>query len=133
MKRGRLRHIAISVSDAQKAASFYEAAFGLTRVSESPNAVRLSDGTVNLTLLNAPTNPNAVDRHGNAVTGVHHIGFWVDDLDEAGERIQSLGGMLDAKEENQELTAGAEHKYHDPDGVLFDVTTLGWPGTRREG
>ena len=55
MQQGKLRHIAISVPDVEKAAAFYESAFGLRRENESSIAIRLSDGTVNLTLLNFPT------------------------------------------------------------------------------
>ena len=54
----KLRHIAIQVPDLQKAAKFYEDVFDLKRVAEveAPigNAISLSDGTVNLTLLHFP-------------------------------------------------------------------------------
>ena len=54
----KIRHIAIQVPDLEKAAAFYEGAFGLERVNqvESPigNAISLSDGTMNLTLLHFP-------------------------------------------------------------------------------
>lgn len=132
MHKGRLRHIAISVGDAEETAQFYEEAFGLERISESRNAIRLSDGTINLTLLNAPTNPNAVDVHGEKHYGLHHIGFWIDDLDELGQKIQSIGGTLEMTEDDQALTEGAEHKYRDPDGIMFDLTTLGWAGSRKD-
>ena len=55
---GKLRHIAVQVPDLEKAAAFYEGAFELKRVSqvESPigNAISLSDGIMNLTLLHFP-------------------------------------------------------------------------------
>ena len=54
----KLRHVAIQVPDLEKAAAFYEGAFDLKRVSqvESPigNAISLSDGVMNLTLLHFP-------------------------------------------------------------------------------
>ena len=46
----KLRHIALSVSDLQKSAKFYEEAFGMERVRESNVAVMLSDGVVSLAL-----------------------------------------------------------------------------------
>ena len=55
MPKGQLRHIAISVPDKEKAAAFYEQAFGLERVSESRVATRLTDGVMNLTLLQFET------------------------------------------------------------------------------
>ena len=52
---GKLRHIAIQVPDLEKAAAFYEGVFGLRRLKkvEAPigNAISLSDGVMNLTLL----------------------------------------------------------------------------------
>ena len=54
----KIRHIAIQVPDLEKSAAFYEGVLGLIRVgeAESPigNAIILSDGTINLTLLNVP-------------------------------------------------------------------------------
>ena len=51
----KLCHLALQVPDLEKSACFYEQAFDLKRVreAESPigNAIMLSDGTVNLTLL----------------------------------------------------------------------------------
>ena len=55
---GKLRHIAMQVPDLEKAAQFYEGVFEMERVgeAESPigNAISLSDGVMNLTLLNFP-------------------------------------------------------------------------------
>jgi catechol 2,3-dioxygenase-like lactoylglutathione lyase family enzyme len=54
----QLRHIAMQVPDLEKAATFYEGIFGLKRLKkvEAPigNAISLSDGVVNLTLLHFP-------------------------------------------------------------------------------
>jgi len=54
----KLRHIAIQVPDLEKAAAFYEGVFDLKRVAkvEAPigNAISLSDGIMNLTLLQFP-------------------------------------------------------------------------------
>ena len=54
----KLRHIAIQVPDLEKAAAFYEGVFELKRVNkvDSPigNAIALSDGVMNLTLLHFP-------------------------------------------------------------------------------
>jgi catechol 2,3-dioxygenase-like lactoylglutathione lyase family enzyme len=55
---GKIGHIAIQVPDLEKAAAFYESVFDLKRVHkvDSPvgNAIGLSDGVVNLTLLHFP-------------------------------------------------------------------------------
>jgi catechol 2,3-dioxygenase-like lactoylglutathione lyase family enzyme len=43
MAKGKLRHIAISVPDKEKAARFYEEIFGFAHVSQSRVTTRLSD------------------------------------------------------------------------------------------
>ena len=59
---GKLRHIAIQVPDLEKAAAFYEGVFGLKRLKkvDAPigNAISLSDGVMNLTLLHFPEGTN---------------------------------------------------------------------------
>ncbi len=132
MKQGKLRHIAISVPDVEKAAAFYENAFGLKRENKTPTAVRLSDGTVNLTLLNFPTDADAGDERGCDFVGLHHIGVWVDDLGEAAEQVKRAGGTFQSMEDAEIPIEHAEHKYRDPFGVVIDVSTRGWDGARRE-
>ena len=62
----RLRHIAITVPDPEKAAAFYIKAFGLKRVGETDwenaKGVYLSDGVVNLALLHYKTEAAAGHR-----------------------------------------------------------------------
>lgn len=132
MAQGKLRHIAISVPDLAKAATFYEAAFGLQRESESKIAIRLSDGTVNLTLLNFPTDADAGDERGKDFVGLHHMGVWVEDLVEAGDDIKQAGGVFQSMEDAEIPIENAEHKYRDPFGVVIDVSTRGWHGARRD-
>src|ERR1700687_6427691 len=70
----RLRHIAIIVPDPEKAATFFEAAFGMTRAGTARRGVYMSDGVMHVALLTT---------EGNEKTGLSHFGMWVDDLDEA--------------------------------------------------
>lgn len=130
MNKGQLRHIAISVPDAAAAAKFYEESFGMERVSESGIAIRLSDGTVNLTLLNFPTDEDAGDERGKDYVGLHHIGVWVDDLDEAQAEIEKNGGSRKAIE-GEAPVENAERKFRDPFGVVLDISTNGWDGAKR--
>ena len=69
-------------------------AFGLKRENKTATAVRLSDGTVNLTLLNFPTDADAGDERGCDFVGLHHIGVWVEDLGEAAEQVKQAGGTF---------------------------------------
>lgn len=132
MKQGKLRHIAISVPDVEKAAAFYEAAFSLERVTESKLSIRLSDGIVNLTLLDFPTDADAGDERGADYVGLHHIGIWVDDLQEASRHIKQAGGTFHNMDDAEIAIEHAEHKYRDPFGVVIDVSTLGWPGASND-
>ena len=73
--KGKLRHIAISVPDKEKAAKFYEETFGFERVSQSRVATRLSDGVMNITLLQFETQEDAGDDRGKDFVGLHHFGI----------------------------------------------------------
>ncbi len=124
----KLRHIAMQVPDLEKAARFYEACFELKRVhsAESPvgNAVMLSDGVVNLTLLNFPDGKGG-QINGPDWAGLHHFGFVVDDAAATRVRIEANGGRFFFK-----LPAypgvDAEEKFKDPHGVVFDVAEHDW-------
>jgi len=130
MYKGQLRHIAISVPDVEKAAKFYEESFGMKRVSKSGIAIRLSDGTVNLTLLDFPTDEDAGDERGKDYVGLHHMGIWVDDLDAAQQEIEKNGGTYHTIEGVAPIE-NAERKFRDPFGVVFDISTHGWDGAKR--
>ena len=118
---GKLRHIAITADDPQATATFYEKTFGMHRVWSRDIGVMLSDGVVSLAVLRFPTDEMAGDERGKDFFGLHHIGFVVDDLDESAARVDSNGGryhmtLPGAKDDT-------EHKYRDPNGVVFDIVS----------
>src|ERR1700733_16100428 len=78
----RLRHIAIIVPDPEKAATFFEQAFGMTRAGTARRGVYMSDGVMNVALLKT---------EGNEKPGLYHFGMWVDDLDEAEKKVTQAG------------------------------------------
>jgi catechol 2,3-dioxygenase-like lactoylglutathione lyase family enzyme len=126
----KLRHIAITVPDPWKAAEFYMKAFGLKKVGETDWAnargVYLSDGTINIALLHYKTD-EAAGWRGRGFVGVHHVGFLVDDVDASRRAIEAAGG----KHWSGEAIDGGgfyEVKFHDPDGLVFDITENGWAG-----
>jgi len=128
----KLRHIALSVPDPERAARFYEKAFGLKRVGEtdSPLAtgVYLSDGVINMALLKYKSDEVAGEQ-GKDYVGVHHFGFQVDDLENAERRAEEQGAtfFLDLPELKETLCY--ERKFRDPDGIIFDLSHHGWAGT----
>src|SRR5205807_1298256 len=78
--------------DKEKAAKFYEETFGFERVSQSRVATRLSDGVMNITLLQFETEEDAGDERGKDFVGLHHFGIWVDDIDTMKQSIEAHGG-----------------------------------------
>ena len=127
---GKLRHIAITVPDPHKAAEFYMRAFGMRKVGETDWAnargVYLTDGTINVALLHYKTE-EAAGARGRDFVGVHHFGFVVDDVEASRRAIESAGGthwMGEAKKDG----GFYEVKFHDPDGIAFDITSNGWAG-----
>lgn len=114
---GKLRHIAITVDDMEKTASFYEKAFDLKRVRESDVAIMLSDGTVSLAIIHSQ-NVNAEGRKG-----LHHIGFLVDGMEEGAAKVEESGGVYHGQIRGIGAGPQSERKYRDPNGLHFDVAT----------
>ena len=129
---GKIRHIAIQVPDLEKAAAFYQNVFDLQRVSttESPigNAVSLSDGVVNLTLLHFPEGTKG-GKGGPDWAGLHHIGFVVEDEDKTADKIKQNGGEF-FMQLPKYPGVDAEKKYKDVNGVVFDVSPHDWRQTK---
>jgi methylmalonyl-CoA/ethylmalonyl-CoA epimerase len=128
----RIRHIAISVPDPKKTAEFYMKTFGLKQLGEtnSPLAtgVYLSDGFVNVALLKYKTDEAAGKERGKDYVGIHHFGFQVEDLKEAGSRIEDNGGTFFLDLPEQKETLYYEQKWRDPNGIIFDISHHGWVG-----
>jgi predicted enzyme related to lactoylglutathione lyase len=131
----RLRHFAVVVKDLDKAAAFYQDVFELKRIGredlEIGSAIYMSDGVINLALLNfkGKEGSKASDlAEGSGFVGAHHFGFQVDDLAAAQKRIEAHGGkfFFDLGDERH---GNFERKFKDPDGIIFDVSVNGWQGT----
>jgi catechol 2,3-dioxygenase-like lactoylglutathione lyase family enzyme len=128
----RIRHIALVVKDLEKTADFYQKALGLSRseMSEGPTARRIymSDGEVNLALLQYKSEVGSGLKDPQAFVGIHHFGFQVDDLKDGQTAIEQAGGefFFDLGKEGDE---GFERKFKDPDGIIFDINDTGWTMT----
>ena len=130
----KLRHIAIQVPDLEKAAAFYQGVFDLKRVAkvEAPigNAISLSDGIVNLTLLQFPAGTTG-GKGGPDWAGLHHFGFVVDSEDATEEKIKSHGGEFFMRLPKYP-GVDAEKKIKDINGIVFDVSEHDW-GQAKDG
>jgi len=132
----KLRHIAITVPDPEAAAAFYEKTFGMQRVGTTDSSIAkgvyLSDGTLNMAILKYKSEKAAGADKGLDYVGVHHFGFWADDVDEAREKIEANGGKFMMGPPVVNGNAFYEMKFTDPNGIIFDVNHTGWVGAKRE-
>jgi catechol 2,3-dioxygenase-like lactoylglutathione lyase family enzyme len=122
----RIKHIALSTDDPAKTAEFYKKVFGLKELRRRPadtgaDGVWLSDGYIYFAILkyNGEDTPD-LGEGPSTVKGVHHIGFYVDDMEEACQSIES---------ENATECPGsssANRKYKGPDGLMIDLRVRGW-------
>lgn len=119
---GKLRHIAVTVPDLEKAALFYQKSFGMKRLRESKTGIHLTDGVMNLAILKFRDDKHAGDERGADFHGLHHIGFVVDSMTEAGETIEENGGEYHMPIPSRPDSV-LEMKFRDPNGVVFDVVT----------
>ena len=128
----RIRHIALSVKDIDATADFYEKAFGLKRSpkSEGPTAYRvyMSDGEINLALLQYKSEVGSGIKNPSEFVGIHHFGFQCDDLEQQQKQIEKAGGtfFFDLGDPDDD---DFERKFRDPNGIIFDINWKGWSMT----
>jgi catechol 2,3-dioxygenase-like lactoylglutathione lyase family enzyme len=129
----KLRHIAIAVPNPDETARFYEHAFGMQRVRQSPSSVMLTDGVISLAILDNQKSHEALGH-----SGLHHFGVIADDVGETAERAEAAGaqyadtaenvtkrfanrGQLEGGQVVAAARAQEQRKYVDPNGVKFDI------------
>ena len=126
----RVKHIAIRTADVEKTAAFYRDAFGLEQIGKAQNGVYLTDGYLNIAVLQmrAPVEGETMK------LGLDHLGFQVDDLAATVTRIQRLGGKSLATPVPGSGQVGTEGQSYfevkcvGPDEQVFDVSAAGWAG-----
>ena len=128
----KLRHIALSVSDPEAAAQFFEQAFGMTRAGRAMRGWYMTDGVMNVALLNFKDEAVPGYEKLKDVRGVIHFGMWVDNLEEAEQRVVAAGGTYLTGRKETDPNVFYEVKYRTPDGIVFDITESGWKGAVKE-
>jgi len=128
----KLRHIALSVADPEAAAQFFEKAFGMRRAGNAMRGVYMTDGVMNVALLNFADETVPGYAGLKDVRGVIHFGMWVDNLEEAEKRIVEAGGTYLTGRKETDPNVFYEVKYRTPDGTVFDITENGWKGAVKE-
>jgi methylmalonyl-CoA/ethylmalonyl-CoA epimerase len=126
----------MSVPDPEKTAEFYCKAFDMERAAtvSSPMATGcyVTDGVIMVALLKFKSDKASgyvagEDERGKDFVGLHHIGFEVDELREAENKIEDAGGKyLMGRPEGDAPTTFFEEKFHDPNGVMVDISDVGW-------
>jgi glyoxylase I family protein len=134
----KLKHIALSTQDPDKTARFYIDVFGMKEIGkiDDPGArgYFLSDGDINLAILNFKNDAAAGAERGKGWSGIHHIGFQVENLELSADKLKAAGAPR-RDDVNAALGVGhgrhanVEVKYSGPDGVMLDVSETGWMGT----
>lgn len=124
----KIKHIALSTQDPEKTARFYVD-------HPAVSGYFLSDGEINLAILNFKNDAVAGAERGKDYCGIHHIGFQVDSLEAIAERLAAAGSERrdDVNEalgvgKASERHANVEVKYSGPDGIMLDVSETGWVG-----
>ncbi len=128
----KLRHIAIAVKNPEKAAQFFEQAFGMTRAGNAMRGVYLTDGVMNVALLNFGEEPVPGFETQKDYEGIIHFGMWVDDTDQVDKLIKDAGGSYMTGRFEKDPNVFYEVKYKTPEGIVFDVTANGWKGAVKD-
>ena len=132
--KGRIRHVALSVQDPWETAEFYKEALGLEEVTELDGVlaegVFLTDGVVNLALLKFKTDA-ASQGTGKDFVGIHHVGFWVDDVVEQGKIVRDTGATWIMGDPNN--PDGYEVKHTDLQASFSTLPPMAGRDRRRSG
>jgi catechol 2,3-dioxygenase-like lactoylglutathione lyase family enzyme len=121
----RIKHIALSTDDPAKTAEFYKDVFGLSELRREPkdtgaDGVWLSDGYIYFAILKYGGEDTPKLGEGTSTRGVHHIGFYVDDLEGAHATLEEAG-CVEAPGSSK-----VNRKFKGPDGLMLDVRARGW-------
>jgi len=141
-------HVAIGVSDMRRALDFYRDVLGLevwVDHQEDVNVENVAPYRRHAAYLRWPDDPagsfivlDARDEARSASprtfhdTGMHHFGFWVDDLDAIYERVVAAGGEILVKPTtmsaddplNPTGVAARATFFRDPDGNILQLDSL---------
>ncbi len=121
-----VRHLAIRAADLAATRRFYEEGLGLRVLGSRPasEALDLSDGTTNLTLISYDGPPRTALPEGSEFV---HLGFFVDDLGATYRRLVEVGAEIvrdDVKERRAPSGTAPQGSFKvlDPDGTVLDIS-----------
>lgn len=134
-----LKHLAIAAQNPDESVRFFTDVLGWEiagRVdSRNARGYYVTDGRINIALLNFKNRPAAGMEFPEGYAGLHHLGFQCDDIEALVERFETSGfaprhdvnvaqglGKSPAKD-------NAEYKMRGPENVMIDLSERGWVGT----
>ena len=135
----KLKHLAMASQDPDKSRDFFVNVLGWSVAgvvaSRNANGYYVTDGNVNLAILNFKNGPAAGKEFPQGYVGLHHIGFQCDDIEQMVVDYKDNGyqprhdvnvaqglGKNPAKD-------NAEYKMNGPENIMIDISERGWVGT----
>ncbi len=135
-----LSHVAMASSNPEKSRDFFVNIMGWSVAgvvaSRNANGFYVTDGNINLAILNFKNGPAAGKEFPQGYVGLHHIGFQCDNIEEFVDDFKREGyeprhdvnlaqglGKNPAKD-------NAEYKMNGPEDIMVDVSERGWIGTQ---
>lgn len=112
----RIRHLAIVTENRERLVKFYTTAFGMKVVDGVGPAIYLSDGYLNVAI---------IQKRPHYKEGLYHFGFEVEDIEELRPVCKELGAATEVQK--RPANREAEYRVHDPDGNPIDLSQHGWP------
>ncbi|HEY7560084.1 MAG TPA: VOC family protein [Candidatus Binatia bacterium] len=114
----KIRHIAYRAANVDAMAKFFVDAMGMKMIQKRKNnAIDLSDGSVNITVL--PLRAGTADGSPTKQPGIDHIGFTAENDQEVFRMLEAAGakkaGAINLG------TAYYEDKYVGPEDIIIDV------------
>jgi lactoylglutathione lyase len=115
----RINHVALKVTDLEKATRFYENVFGFRQVgtgrSRGHISRHLTDGYVDLALMVYDSEDDAEAKLVGEGPAIHHFGIAVEDRQATLAKIEQFGGTILSKPD-----AGTV-KFRSPDGTIAEI------------
>ena len=135
----QLKHLAMASQDPEASRDFFVNVMGWSVAgivaSRNANGYYVTDGNVNMAILNFKNGPAAGKEFPQGFVGLHHIGFQCDNIEQMVNDFQDNGyqprhdvnlaqglGKNPAKD-------NAEYKMNGPENIMVDVSERGWVGT----
>jgi len=134
-----LSHLAMASSNPEKSRDFYVNVLGWSVAgvvaSRNANGFYVTDGHINLAILNFRNGPAAGKEFPQGYVGLHHVGFQCEDIEQMVADFEAQGygprhdvNLAQGLGKNPEKD-NAEFKMEGPENIMVDISERGWVGT----